>query len=111
MEYDEREGKVLAYLDTLLPEDWYSLSVDQRVDYFQSEADTIGLKHEPGTLRRTKVCCLELWVECFGKSERTMTRQDAHDMASLMARMPGWERTGARDRIPGYSQQRPFIRV
>lgn len=111
LEYDEREGKVMAYLDTQLPIDWYDMTVDQRVDYFQNDADPLGVKQEPGIMQRTKVCCTELWVECFGKSERSMSKQDAYDMSNLMARIPGWERTGRRDRIPGYGQQRPFIRV
>ena len=111
LEYDEREGKVMEYLDTLLPEGWYELSPDTRVDYFQDDGDPLGIKQDPGTVRRERVCSMELWRECFGKSERTVTRQDMYDMGSLMARIPGWERVPDRERIPGYGLQRPFKRV
>ena len=111
LEYDEREGKVIDYLDTLLPEDWYNRSTEARVAYFQQEGggSLDGVKDE-GTMLRTMVCSTELWVECFGRSERSMTRQDAYDMANLLSRISGWERTVKRVRISGYGQQRPFIR-
>ena len=33
--YDEREGIVTEYLDTLLPEDWYDRDIGRRVDFFR----------------------------------------------------------------------------
>ena len=33
--YDEREGDVIDYLETLLPADWEDWDLMQRVDYFQ----------------------------------------------------------------------------
>jgi hypothetical protein len=113
MEYDEREGKVVEYLDALLPEDWYSWPVENRVAYFQSDGTGSALETERpvGTMQRTQVCSMEIWLECFGRSERTMSKQDTWDMGNLMARIIGWERTGERIRIPGYGQQRPFTRI
>ena len=111
LEYDEREGKVLDYLETLLPADWYNRSVENRIAYFQQEGGgSIDGVKETGTEKRTKVCSTELWQECFGRSERSMTKQDSWDMANIMARIPGWERIADRQRIPGYGLQRPFIR-
>ena len=112
LEYDEREGKVADYLDTLLPDDWYTRSVENRVAFFQQDdGGALEGGKEVGTMRRTQVCSTELWMECFGRSERNMTRQDAWDMANIMSRIDGWERTGERIRIEGYGQQRPFIRT
>ena len=86
--------------------------VENRVAYFQQEnGGNIEGGKDIGTEKRTKVCSTELWMECFGRSERTLTRQDAWDMANIMARIPGWERTPERIKIPGYGQQRPFIRI
>jgi hypothetical protein len=109
LEYDEREGKVVEYLDTLLPEDWYNWPVESRIKFFQDRDDPLTHQEE-GTMRRTKVCSMELWGECFGRSERAMTKQDSWDMSALMARVPGWDRAWDRERIPGYGQQRPFVR-
>ena len=112
MEYDEREGKVIDYLETLLPDDWYNWPIENRVAFFQQDdgGDLDGQK-PAGSLLRSQVCSTELWMECFGRSERTMTRQDAWDMANIMARIDGWERSGERIKIKGYGQQRPFLRA
>ena len=112
LEYDEREGKVANYLDTLLPEDWYDWPVENRVAFFQQDNAGMLEGNTPvGVMQRTQVCSTELWMECFGRSERTLTRQDAWDMASIMSRIDGWERTGERQTIKGYGQQRPFTRI
>lgn len=112
LEYDEREGKVMAYLDTLLPEDWYKWPVENRVAHFQqTDSGLPDSETTIGTELRAQVCSTELWVECFGRSERTMSKQDAWDMANLMARIPGWERSTERRKIPGYGLQRPFVRA
>ena len=112
LEYDEREGKVMAYLDTLLPEDWYKWPVENRVAHFQqTDSGLPDAETTIGTELRAQVCSTELWVECFGRSERTMSKQDAWDMASIMSRIGGWERTGERIKIRGYGQQRPFIKI
>ena len=110
LEYDEREGRVIDYLETLVPEDWYSWPVESRIKFFQDRDDPLTHQEE-GTMQRTMICSMELWGECFGRSERSMTKQDTWDMANIMARIPGWERTGDRKRIPGYGLQRPFTKV
>lgn len=82
LEYDEREGKVMDYLDELLPGDWYKWPVENRVAHFQQEnGGNIEGGKDIGTEKRMMVCSAELWQECFGRSERTMTKQDAWDMS------------------------------
>lgn len=108
LEYDERTGDLIEYLDTLLPEDWYDRTPEARIDYFQNR-DSLSAEEEC-TLKRTKVCSMEIWRECLGRSKRDWSRSDSYDIASLMARVPGWERT-VMQRMPGYGMQRPFERV
>ena len=107
LEYDEREGGLEEYLNTLLPADWYSRTPEDRVDYFQGR-DALSAD-EPATLRRDVICSMEIWREYFGKSKRDFSRMDSWDLANLMARIPGWERSD-RQSVPGYGQQRPFRR-
>ena len=65
MEADEREGLVCEYLDTLLPENWDSLDLYERRNFLSGMGFTdIGKK---GTVRRTSVCNMEIWCECFCK--------------------------------------------
>lgn len=109
LEYDEREGAVIEYLETLLPEDWYEWDLDRRVDYFRD--DEIKTREE-GTMTRKRVSCMEIFCECFGKSKSAWKKQDGYEIASIMARIPGWERGGSsgRKHDRAYGLQRYYIR-
>jgi len=109
LEYDEREGIVVEYLNTLLPEDWYEKSLDDRVDYFRD--DDLKAKSE-GTMQRMRVSCMEIFCECFGKSRNSWKKQDGYEIASIMARLPEWERAGndKRHRDRAYGRVRCYVR-
>ena len=109
IEYDDREGEVIEYLDTLLPEDWYEWDLGRRVEYFQ-QGDELEPREE-GTMQRTKVCAREIFCECWGRPKSAWKRQDVYDIAAIMARIPGWERVGREGRIPGYGHQRMYTRI
>ncbi len=106
IEYDDREGEVLEYLETLLPEDWYSWDLNKRVDYFQ-QRDELAAE---GVMRRERVCAREIFCECFGRPKNAWKRTDGYEIAMIMARIPGWEKSGERLRIAGYGIQRPYVR-
>jgi len=107
MEYDDREGEILEYLDTLLPEDWYCWDTLRRVEYFQ-QADELSPERPAGTMPRTRVCSREIFCECFGRPRNSWKRQDGFEISAIMARIQGWERTGKDVRIPGYGHQRVY---
>ena len=109
MEFDEREGALMDYLDTLLPADWYERTPEERVDFFQGR-DALTPTEEC-TLRRDVVCGMEIWRECFGKPQREFEKIDSYDIANLMAKIAGWERSSTVERLPKYGTQRPFKRV
>lgn len=108
LEYDERQGEVEEYLDTLLPEDWYSWTKERRVDYFR-ERDELDPEVD-STIQRTVVCPMEIFLECFRRPANTWRHQDSYEIASIMARISGWEKTGEVRRVPGYGSQRPYTR-
>ena len=110
LEYDEREGAVIEYLETLLPEDFYEWDLDKRVDYFRE--DELAAEKDDGILIRERVSCMEIYCECFGKSRSAWKKQDGYDIAAIMARIPGWERAGdtGRRRDRAYGLQRYYIR-
>ena len=110
LEYDDREGEVIEYLNTLLPEDWYSWDISKRVDYF-AQRDVLDPEQQEGTMQRKKVCAKEIFCECFGRPRNAWKRQDGYEIAAIMARLTDWERTGNRERIEGYGQQRPYTRI
>ena len=62
------------------------------------------------TMQRKQVCAVEIFCECFGRPRNTWKKSDGYEIANIMARIQGWERTGKRARIEGYGQQRPYSR-
>ena len=111
LEYDEREGDLMDYLEARLPEDWYSWDVYKRMDFFQQHDELSAVEKTTGSMERTKVCAVEIFCECFGRPKTSWKRQDGYEIAGMMARLPGWERTGEVVRIPGYGKQRIYTRV
>ncbi len=109
LEYDDREGEVRDYLDTLLPSDWYSWSLDKRVDYFR-QRDVLDPKEAEGTMQRTRVCAREIFCECFGRPKVQWKRQDGYEISGIMARIMEWENAGREARIPEYGHQRIYTR-
>ena len=90
LENDDREGLVREYLEKLLPEDWTSMSVTQRRIYMAGEEfDQSG---KVGTIRRDRVCNVEIWSECFGKDPTSIQKQDSYAIAAIMKKIDGWER-------------------
>ena len=81
----------------------------KRVDFFQ-QRDVLDVKVDC-TMRRTKVCAREIFCECWGRPKNAWKRQDGYDIAGIMARIPGWEKTGREARVPGYGHQRVYTRV
>lgn len=109
IEYDDREGEVIDYLETLLPADWYSWDLSKRVDFFQ-QRDALTAKVDC-TMRRTQVCAREIFCECWGRPKNAWRRQDGYEIAAIMARIPGWEKTGKEARISEYGHQRVYTRT
>ena len=108
--YDEREGQVIDYLDTLLPEDWYSWELDKRRDYF-AQRDVLDPKQQEGTMQRTKVSVMEIFCECFQRPKQYWTRKDGDEIVAIMARLPEWERpANATMKSKVYGKQRVFVR-
>lgn len=89
LEFDEREGEVAEYLDTLLPADWYSWDLSQRVDYFQ-QRDVLSPTIE-GTMQRTRVSTKEIYCECLGLPWARFTRQDGDRIKTMLLRIGGWK--------------------
>lgn len=109
IEYDDREGEVIEYLDTLLPEDWYDWDIQRRVDFFQNR-DALDANVECA-MRRTRVCAREIFCECWGRPKNSWKRQDGYEIAAIMARIPEWERSGKSCMIRGYGHhQRAYTR-
>ena len=108
LEFDEREGEVAEYLDTLLPADWYSWDLSQRVDYFQ-QRDILSPTIE-GTMQRTRVSTKEIYCECLGLPWARFTRQDGDRIKTMLLRSGGGKSGSTLEKVPGYGPQRCYHR-
>lgn len=108
LEFDEREGEVAEYLDTLLPADWYSWDLSQRVDYFQ-QRDVLSPAIE-GAMQRTRVSTKEIYCECLGLPWARFTRQDGDRIKTMLLRIGGWKSGSKLEKVPGYGPQRCYHR-
>ena len=89
LENDDREGLVRRYLDKLLPEDWLDLDLAERRAFLNgNEFGPVRI----GTVRRDKVCNIEIWAECFGKDPSAIQKQDSYSIAAIIKKIEGWER-------------------
>lgn len=73
MEVDDREGLVRTYLEKLLPDDWDGMSIFDRRNFLNGSE--FGSGGRVGTVRRTKVCNMEIWCECFGRDPSAMRKR------------------------------------
>jgi predicted P-loop ATPase len=113
MEYDPRQGIVEEYLNKLLPEDWDRMDLFQRRAFLYGTDFDGGIKE--GTVKRERVCTLEIWCECFGKQRENIKKSDSYEIESIMQRIDGWQKyTGNKSgkiRFSDYGIQKGYVRV
>ena len=111
MESDDREGIIRNYLDTLLPAEWGSMSLFERRN-FLTGSEFGGDAHK-GTVKRTTVCNLEIWCECFGKEASAIKPSDSYAIAAVIKKIDGWDKDcdKSRIRLPIYGLQRVYRRT
>ena len=112
MESDDREGVVQDYLDRLLPADWDKYDLYQRRSYLGGS--DFGTPAE-GTVRRDRVCAMEIWCECFGKAREALKKADSYEIEGILYKLGGWKKydgnVNGKMRIPGYGVQKAYVRV
>ena len=112
METDDREGLVRAYLDTLLPEEWDTMSLYDRRNFLNGSE--FGEQQRTGTVRRMFVCNMEIWCECFGRDSSTLKKIDSYEISGIMRKIEGWGKYTATKNgtssFPIYGKQRAYVR-
>ena len=113
MEADDREGIIADYLERLLPENWDGMDLYQRRSFLGDSEFDGGTRK--GSMRREKVCIMEIWCECFGKERQNLKRPDSYEIEGILGKVGGWVRyagnASGKMRISGYGIQRAFVRV
>lgn len=109
MEIDERRGVVEAYLNTLLPENWDELDLQERRNFLYYDDELI--KKSKGTVLRNTVSNLEIWCECLGKNISDLKASDSYAIAAIMTQILEWERTSKSKILHIYGKQRYYRRL
>lgn len=107
-EMNARQGLVEQFLETLLPEDWASRDLDQRLAFW---SDGFSDEKAKGTVRRRTVCGLEVWRECLGGSVKDYTPLQAREINAMLKRVPGWKAQSSINCGTIYGRQRGFVRT
>jgi predicted P-loop ATPase len=107
MEESDKFGQVQEYLERKLPADWEQRDLGQRKQFLYSD---FGEEPE-GTVERTRVCALEIWVECLNGDTKTFNALQSREIKDIMYRMPGWELYDGKLRFGKiYGLQRCYIK-
>lgn len=106
-EMNGKQGLLEQFVERLLPKDWATRNLSQRLAYWNDGFDD---EKQAGTERRKAICALEIHCELFGGTVKDYTPQKTREYNAMLKRLPGWK---ARSRINYgeiYGQQRGFIR-
>lgn len=103
---DERMGIIEKYLETRLPVDWDTYTLDRRRSYFRN-TDPLSAD---GVIRRDCISAVEVLSECFGTIIDEKTRYKTREINALLRGISGWKECG-RESIKIYGQQRVYKRI
>lgn len=107
-EESAKAGLIEEYLNRLLPEDWYELSIPEKRNFIQG---TEFGESKEGTLRRDKTCVMEIWVELFNGDPKQLTPMQSREINDILTGLKGWEK--AKNPLSfgkNYGRQRAYIR-
>lgn len=105
-ESDPREGMILNFLDTLVPEDWNKRDEENRRTFYMNGLSNRHLC----TVKRDRICAVELWVECFRQDKGKLRGTDARELNAILRRLPDWDEIKTPRKTVAYGEQRIFRR-
>lgn len=105
-EINAKQGLIENFLERLLPEDWDARALEDRLLFLHGGFGD----EETGTVRRTRVCALEIWQELFNGDPKAFTPIQAREINNMLRRIKGWAPSTGRNCGPLYGRQRCYIR-
>lgn len=105
-EESDKAGMIYEYLDTMLPGSWEGMDIGERRLFLSG--DITGGR---GTVERTRVCAMEVWVECFGGDPKQLSYIQSREIRSILDNAEGWKRSEVMYRFGIYGRQRSYERI
>lgn len=107
-EEDALHGIVQEYVNTLVPENWDSMSPETRYGWLQNNQDDLLAV---GTVPINRVCSLQIWVEALGRRKGDHKRMDLLDISNVLKQLDGWRLLDGTHRCGPYGPQKVFERI
>ena len=104
-EISSKEGIVLDFIESPVPDDWQKWSLDKRRMYLNGTA-----QGEVRLVKRDRVCALEIWCEAFGGNPKDFRYADAAEINGILRTQPGWSKSTSSLRFGYCGKQRGFQR-
>ncbi|MDR3586875.1 MAG: virulence-associated E family protein [Desulfosporosinus sp.] len=101
----DKAGMIYDYLETLLPEEWDDMDLSERRLFLTGD-----FTRGDGKVKRTKVCAIEVWCECFGGDPKQLGLAQSREIRGILDHAKGWERSSGRLRFKIYGAQRGHLR-
>lgn len=105
-ERSAREGVIIDFIEKEIPEDWYKRALQNRMMFWNG-----GMSENIPTVKRTKICALEVWCEAFNGDYKGMKYTDAAEINNVIDMMDGWKRQKNGARYGYCGLQRGFEKV
>ena len=110
-EADPRTASVEAYLSMLVPTDWGRMYVNERRMYFR-EYDASKIDPEDFTLEKMDfVSIMQIATDVFEMEVGRVTAKESREIAAIMSKIPGWQRSAGRKAIMGLGCTRGYERI
>lgn len=83
------EGRIIKYLNMLLPEDWDKMDLFARRQYIHGGS---FMEKKKGTVARFKVCAAEVWMELMnGELKDASKEARTRDIHAVLRNIGGWK--------------------
>lgn len=102
-ELNEKKGLVADFLESPIPDNWYAMTIDERLDYLGTDFGEIV-----GDQKRDRICAIELWRELFRGDPKNYTPLIAREINSILKSLPGWEKSPSNLNFGCHGKQRGY---
>lgn len=105
-------GPIVEHLERLVPENFNEMSMQERREFFDDTFD-LGQK---GTIKRDRVCALEIWIEVFNGRPEKFPMLERREINAVLKNLPGWKpydgNASGRLRFgPEIGSQKAYVRI
>ena len=104
-DYSALEGNIRDYLETKVPTNWLEMGIQERRMFLNGNVAYEG-ELEP----MDRVCIAQIWAECLGGDIKYLKPQNRNEIARVLKKIPGWQKSKSTTRCGPYGIQKGFVK-